>query len=323
MTTPSDSTSDIPSGATSGATAVIATASGAGSPAAADGSAAAPRPGTLRTRLRALRRNRLALTGAVIAAVFVLVALCAPLIAPYDPARPDFGAALAPPSWAHWLGTDDLGRDQLSRVIHGARASMQVGLLAVVLAFLVGVPLGLAAGFYGKYADSAVSRLTDTLLAFPFLVLAVGLAAVLGPSLLNATIAIGISQVPAVIRIARAETLRLKHLDYVGAALVNGGGDATALFRHILPNATSALIVQATVGIPSAIIGEALLSFLGLGVQPPAPSLGVMLSGAQPFLGPAPWMAVFPGLAIVAATLAFNLLGDGLRDVLDPRGATR
>ncbi|WP_219822237.1 ABC transporter permease [Streptomyces sp. Ru73] len=282
-----------------------------------------PRPGTLRTRLRALRKNRLALTGAVIAAVFVLVALCAPLIAPYDPARPDFGAALAPPSWAHWLGTDDLGRDQLSRVIHGARASMQVGLLAVLLAFVVGVPLGLAAGYYGKYADSAVSRLTDTLLAFPFLVLAVGLAAVLGPSLLNATIAIGISQVPAVIRIARAETLRLKTLDYVGAAVVNGGGDGTVLFRHILPNATSALIVQATVGIPAAIIGEALLSFLGLGVQPPAPSLGVMLSGAQPFLGPAPWMAVFPGLAIVAATLAFNLLGDGLRDVLDPRGATR
>ncbi|MEU6119664.1 ABC transporter permease [Streptomyces sp. NPDC047117] len=293
------------------------------SPAAPDGPAAAPRAGTLRTRLRALRRNRLALTGAVIAAVFVLAALCAPLIAPYDPARPDFGSALAPPSWAHWLGTDDLGRDQLSRVIHGARASMQVGLLAVLLAFLVGVPLGLAAGFYGKYADSAVSRLTDTLLAFPFLVLAVGLAAILGPSLLNATIAIGISQVPAVIRIARAETLRLKHLDYVGAALVNGGGDGTVLFRHILPNATSALIVQATVGIPAAIISEALLSFLGLGVQPPAPSLGVMLSGAQPFLGPAPWLAVFPGLAIVAATLAFNLLGDGLRDVLDPRGATR
>ncbi|WP_078888486.1 ABC transporter permease [Streptomyces sclerotialus] len=298
-------------------------AAGTGTPAAPDGPAAAPRAGTLRTRLRALRRNRLALTGAVIAAVFVLAALCAPLIAPYDPARADFGAALAPPSWAHWLGTDDLGRDQLSRVIHGARASMQVGLLAVLLAFLVGVPLGLAAGYYGRYADSAVSRLTDTLLAFPFLVLAVGLAAVLGPSLLNATIAIGISQVPAVIRIARAETLRLKHLDYVGAALVNGGGDGTVLFRHILPNATSALIVQATVGIPAAIIGEALLSFLGLGVQPPAPSLGVMLSGAQPFLGPAPWMAVFPGLAIVAATLAFNLLGDGLRDVLDPRGGTR
>ncbi|UUN30184.1 ABC transporter permease [Streptomyces sp. FIT100] len=274
-------------------------------------------------RLRALRRNRLALTGGVIAAVFVLAALLAPLIAPYDPARPDFGNVLAEPSWSHWLGTDDLGRDQLSRIVHGARASMQVGLLAVVLAFLVGVPLGLLAGYYGRIADSTVSRITDTMLAFPFLVLAVGLAAVLGPSLSNATIAIGISQIPAVIRITRAETLRLKHTDYVAAAIANGGGDATVLGRHILPNATSALIVQATVGIPAAIIGEALLSFLGLGVQPPDPSLGVMLSGAQPFLAPAPWLAVFPGLAIVAATLAFNLLGDGLRDVLDPRGATR
>lgn len=274
-------------------------------------------------KLRALRKNRLAMTGGVIAAVFVLVALLAPLVAPYDPARPDFAGALAAPGWSHWLGTDDLGRDQLSRVVYGARASMQVGVLAVALAFVVGVPLGLLAGYYGKFTDSVVSRLTDTMLAFPFLVLAVGLAAVLGPSLTNATIAIGISQIPAVIRITRAETLRLRHVDYVAAAVANGGGDATVLFRHILPNATSALTVQATVGIPAAIIGEALLSFLGLGVQPPDASLGVMLSGAQSFLAPAPWMAVFPGLAVVAATLAFNLLGDGLRDVLDPRGATR
>ncbi|MGW6152229.1 ABC transporter permease [Streptomyces sp. NPDC055144] len=274
-------------------------------------------------KLRALRKNRLAMTGGVIAGVFVLAALFAPLIAPYDPAQPDFGNVLAAPDWSHWLGTDDLGRDQLSRVVFGARASMQVGVLAVILAFVVGVPLGLLAGYYGKLADSVVSRLTDTMLAFPFLVLAVGLAAVLGPSLTNATIAIGISQIPAVIRITRAETLRLKHVDYVAAAVANGGGGTTVLFRHILPNATSALVVQATVGIPAAIIGEALLSFLGLGVQPPEPSLGVMLSSAQAFLAPAPWMAVFPGLAVVAATLAFNLLGDGLRDVLDPRGATR
>ncbi|MGX1668461.1 ABC transporter permease [Streptomyces sp. NPDC055400] len=274
-------------------------------------------------KLRALRKNRLAMTGGVIAGVFVLAALFAPLIAPFDPAQPDFGNVLAAPDWSHWLGTDDLGRDQLSRVVFGARASMQVGVLAVILAFVVGVPLGLLAGYYGKLADSVVSRVTDTMLAFPFLVLAVGLAAVLGPSLTNATIAIGISQIPAVIRITRAETLRLKHVDYVVAAVANGGGDGTVLFRHILPNATSALVVQATVGIPAAIIGEALLSFLGLGVQPPEPSLGVMLSSAQSFLAPAPWMAVFPGLAVVAATLAFNLLGDGLRDVLDPRGATR
>lgn len=274
-------------------------------------------------RTRALLANRLALTGGVIAALFVLAALLAPLLSPYDPAQADFENALAQPAWSHWLGTDDLGRDQLSRVLFGLRASLQVGLLAVVLAFLVGVPLGLLAGYYGRFADSTVSRITETMLAFPFLVLAVGLAAILGPSLLNATIAIGISQVPAVIRITRAETLRLKNVDFVAAAIASGGGDGTVLLRHVLPNAASALTVQATVGIPAAIIGEALLSFLGLGVQPPDPSLGVMLSSAQSFLAAAPWMAVFPGLAIVAATLAFNLLGDGLRDVLDPRGATR
>ncbi|SDJ39157.1 ABC transporter permease [Streptomyces indicus] len=272
---------------------------------------------------RRLRRNKLALTGAVLGALFVLVAVFSTLLTPYDPAQPDFDHVLAAPSWTHWLGTDDLGRDQLSRVLVGVTASMQVGVLAVALAFVVAVPLGLLAGYYGKFADTVVSRLTDTMLAFPFLVLAVGLAAVLGPSLKNATIAIGISQIPAIVRITRAETLRLKHLDYVGAAVANGAGDGTILFRHILPNATSALIVQATVGIPSAIIGEAVLSFLGLGVQPPSPSLGVMLSSAQPFIANAPWMAVFPGLVIVLATLAFNLLGDGVRDILDPRGGSR
>ncbi|EGJ73245.1 putative oligopeptide/dipeptide ABC transporter, permease protein [Streptomyces sp. Tu6071] len=277
----------------------------------------------MRSGWNRLRRNRLALTGAVLAALFVLVALLSHVIAPYDPARPDFNQALAEPSWAHWLGTDDLGRDQLSRVLVGVTASMQVGVLAVALAFVVAVPLGLIAGYYGRVADSVVSRLTDTLLAFPFLVLAVGLAAILGPSLKNATIAIGISQIPAIIRITRAETLRLKSADYVQAAIANGGTDRVVLFRHILPNASSALIVQATVGIPSAIIGEAVLSFLGLGVQPPSPSLGVMLSSAQPFIAQAPWMAVFPGLVIVLATLAFNLLGDGVRDILDPRGGSR
>ncbi|MFD8282940.1 ABC transporter permease [Streptomyces solisilvae] len=275
------------------------------------------------SRLRLLTRNKLALTGAVAAAVLVLIAVFAPLIAPYDPARPDFAAALQQPGSAHWLGTDDLGRDQLSRVVYGVRASLQIGLLAVALAFAAGVPLGLIAGYYGRFADSVISRLTDTLLAFPFLVLAVGLATILGPSLLNATIAVGVSQIPAVIRITRAETLRLKHLDYVAAAVANGGGDGTVLFRHILPGALSALTVQATVGIPTAIIGEALLSFLGLGVQPPSPSLGVMLSSAQAYIAAAPWMAVFPGLAIIAATLAFNLLGDGLRDILDPQGDSR
>lgn len=280
----------------------------------------APPSRTRHPRLRALRRSPLAMTGLVIGAVLVLVALAAPLISPYDPTLPDFDHVLSAPSLSHWLGTDDLGRDQLSRVIYGVRASVQVGLLAVLLAFLVGVPLGLVAGYYGRFTDTVVSRLTDTMLAFPFLVLAVGLAAILGPSLLNATLAIGIAQIPAVVRITRAETLRLKHLDYVAATVANGGGDATVLFRRILPNASPALIVQATVGIPGAVLGEALLSFLGLGVQPPQPSLGVMLADAQSFIAQAPWMAVFPGLAVIAAALAFNLLGDGLRDVLDPHG---
>ncbi|MGY0021737.1 ABC transporter permease [Streptomyces sp. YJ-C3] len=296
---------------------------------AVDTAAATPAAPAERTRGRAadawrtLRRNRLALTGAVLATLFVLVAVFSSLLTPYDPAAPDFDQVLAAPSWSHWLGTDDLGRDQLSRVLVGVTASMQVGVLAVVLAFVVAVPLGLLAGYYGRLADTVVSRITDTMLAFPFLVLAVGLAAVLGPSLKNATIAIGISQIPAIVRITRAETLRLKHLDYVDAAVANGAGNGTVLFRHILPNATSALIVQATVGVPSAIIGEAVLSFLGLGVQPPSPSLGVMLSSAQPFIADAPWMAVFPGIVIVLATLAFNLLGDGVRDILDPRGGSR
>jgi peptide/nickel transport system permease protein len=268
---------------------------------------------------RRFARNRPALAGLVVAGVFVFAALLAPLVAPADPDRTVFAEALQPPSAAHWLGTDDLGRDQLSRVIYGLRASLQVGLLSVALAMAVAVPLGLLAGYYRRWLDPVVSRLTDTLLAFPFLVLAVGLAAILGPSLLNATIAIGIAEIPRPLRVIRGETISLREEDYVEAAVANGASDLVILGRHILPNALSALIVQATVAIPLAIIDEAVLSFLGLGVQPPTPSLGVMLSGAQQFITQAPWMAVFPGLAIMLAALSFNLIGDGLRDALDPR----
>lgn len=270
--------------------------------------------------LRRLLRHRTGVVGLVGAVFFVLVALLAPLLAPADPAAVDFDRVLARPSLSTWAGTDELGRDQLSRIIYGIRASLQVGVLAVALALVVAVPLGLVAGYFRKWVDPVVSRLVDTLLAFPFLVLAVGLAAILGPSLLNATIAIGISQIPGFIRITRGETLRLRSNDYVDAAIANGAGDGVVLFRHILPNAINALLVQTTVAIPAAIIGEALLSFLGLGVQPPAPSLGVMLAGAQSYFALAPWLAVFPGVAIVLATLSFNLLGDGMRDALDPRG---
>jgi peptide/nickel transport system permease protein len=268
---------------------------------------------------RRFARNRPAVAGLVVATVFVLAALLAPLIAPADPNEAVFAEALQPPSPAHWLGTDDLGRDQLSRVIYGLRASLQVGLLAVALAMAVAVPLGLLAGYYRRWFDPVVSRLTDTLLAFPFLVLAVGLAAILGPSLLNATIAIGIAEIPRPLRVMRGETISLREEDYVEAAVANGASDLVIVGRHILPNALSALIVVATVAIPLAIIDEAVLSFLGLGVQPPTPSLGVMLASAQQFITQAPWLAVFPGLAIVLAALSFNLIGDGLRDALDPR----
>jgi peptide/nickel transport system permease protein len=277
------------------------------------------RPAGARRLWHRFTRNRPAVAGLVVATVFVLAALFAPLVAPAAPDRTVFADALQAPSAAHPLGTDDLGRDQLSRVIYGLRASLQVGLLAVALAMALAVPLGLLAGYYRRWADPVVSRLTDTLLAFPFLVLAVGLAAILGPSLLNATLAIGISEIPRPLRVIRGETISLREEDYVEAAVANGASDLAILGRHILPNALSALIVQATVSIPLAIIDEAVLSFLGLGVQPPTPSLGVMLAGAQQFITQAPWMAVFPGVVIMLAALSFNLIGDGLRDALDPR----
>jgi peptide/nickel transport system permease protein len=255
----------------------------------------------------------------VVVLAYLVVALVGPLLVPGDPLRQTPDALLPVGSPGHLLGTDDLGRDQLSRVIYGLRASLQVGLLAVALAMAVAVPLGLLAGYFRRWFDPAVSRLTDTLLAFPFLVLAVGLAAILGPSLLNATIAIGIAEIPRPLRVMRGETISLREEDYVEAAVANGASDLVILGRHILPNALSALIVLATVAIPLAIIDEAVLSFLGLGVQPPTPSLGVMLASAQQFITQAPWLAVFPGLVIVLAALSFNLIGDGLRDALDPR----
>ncbi|MEV0089849.1 ABC transporter permease [Saccharopolyspora sp. NPDC050642] len=279
-----------------------------------------PRVRGSRRVLRRLLRHRTGVVGLVLSALFVLVAAAAPMIAPADPAAVNFDQVLQQPSLALPLGSDELGRDQLARVIYGIRASIVVGVLSVLLAVVVAVPLGLIAGYYRGFADTVVSRLTDTLLAFPFLVLAVGLAAVLGASMVNAAIAIGLSQVPSLIRVMRGETLRLAGEDYVAACVAAGARGTTAMFRHILPNAVNALLIQVTVAIPLAIIGEALLSFLGLGVQPPEASLGVMLSAAQTYLAQAPWLVVFPGLAVVLATLAFNLLGDGLRDALDPKG---
>jgi peptide/nickel transport system permease protein len=279
------------------------------------------RPRTRRRRILRKRflRRPMAVAGLVVVVVFVVAAIFAPWVAPYGPGETDFTALLAKPSSQHWLGTDALGRDVFSRVVWGARASMQAGFLSTMLALVVGVPIGLIAGYYRGWVDTVVARVTDVLLAFPFLILAVGLGAILGPSLLNATLALGIAAVPLFIRVARGETFALREEDYVPAAVANGAGDATIIFKHILPNMTSTLIVQATVTIPAAIVGEAVLSFLGLGVQPPTPSWGVMLQDAQSYLSQAPRLAVFPGLAIVLAALAFNVLGDGLRDILDPR----
>ncbi len=278
-------------------------------------------PGARRRRLlrRRFLRRPLAVVSLLVALGFVAAAVFAPAIAPFDPGATDFNALRAGPSAHHLLGTDDLGRDVLSRVIFGARASIQAGVFATLLAMAFAVPIGLVAGYYRGWWDPVIMRLTDVLLAFPFLILAVGLAAILGPSLTNATLALGISAIPGLVRITRGEALSLREEDYVRAAIANGASDRVILAAHIFPNMLSTLIVQATVTIPAAIIGESVLSFLGLGVQPPTPSWGVMLSAAQPFISSTPLLALFPGLAIFFASLSFNLLGDGLRDVLDPK----
>lgn len=268
--------------------------------------------------LAAFLRSRSGLVGGVLLVLVVLAALLAPVLAPHSPGAVHFETPFQLPRTVGFpLGTDDLGRDVLSRILYGTRASLQVGLLAVALAVLVGTPLGLAAGWW-RAADVVVSRLTDLTLAFPFLIVAVGLAAIHGASLSGAAIALGVAQVPTMIRVVRAETLRLREREFVLAAKTMNASGPRVLLTHVLPNAASSVIVQATVIMPVAVIGEALLSFLGLGIQPPDPSLGIMLSDAQQYLYRAPWSAVFPGLAILLICLAFNLVGDALRDALSP-----
>jgi len=288
---------------------------------------ATPQPGPLRSVLRSrpvkrLLARPLAVIGGVIVLLFVALAVFAPWIAPYDPAAPDFLAVRQPPSEAYLLGTDEIGRDLLSRVVFGARASLIAGVISVAIAMLAGVPLGLLAGFYGGWIDEAIMRVTDALLSFPFLILAVALAAALGPSLENAMIAIGIAVTPTFVRLTRGQVLAVKGSEYVQAARALGAGDARILSFHVLPNAFAPILVQATVTIAQAIIAESSLSFLGLGVQPPVPSWGGMLNTAKNFLVQAPWMAVWPGVSIFLTVLAFNLFGDGLRDAFDPRDVT-
>jgi len=268
---------------------------------------------------RRARRRPPAAVGALVVLVFATLAVGAPWVAPGDPLQGNWSQVRKAPSAAHPLGTDDLGRDVLARVIWGSRISMQAGVFAVLLAMAVGVPLGLIAGFYRGTLDQLLMRLTDAWLAFPFLILAIGLVTILGPSLTNVTVAIGVAATPTFIRLTRGLVLSTREEDYVQGARALGAGDLRLMGRHVLPNVASALLVQATVQIPGAILGEAILSFLGLGVQPPQPSWGTMLNAAQQFLESAPWMAWWPGLAIFALTLSFNLAGDGLRDLLDPR----
>jgi len=260
-----------------------------------------------------------AVGGLVVVVFFVLVAAFAPLIAPFDPVKTSWSLIRKAPSWANWMGTDENGRDVLSRIIWGARASLMAGVISVTIATTVGVPIGLLAGFAGGKTDMIVGRLVDAMLASPFLILAIALAAFLGPSLQNAMIAIGITATPVFVRVSRGATMDAASNDYVEAARALGNPPWRVAVRHVLPNIIPPIMVQATLAIAGAIIAEASLSFLGLGQQPPAPSWGSMLNSAQRFLTQAPWLAVFPGAAIFLVVLSFNLVGDGLRDALDPR----
>ena len=269
--------------------------------------------------LRKLFERKAAVFGLLIVALFVLLALFAPLIAPYDPTAQSWTSVRKPPSLAHWFGTDDVGRDVLARVIYGARASLLAGCISIAIAFGIGVPLGLIAGYLGGFIDALLSRIADAMLAIPFLILAIAFAAFLGPSLGNAMIAIGITRTPIFVRLTRGQVMAVKVEDYIEAARAVGNPRWRIALVHILPNILPALLVQATLSIATAIIAEAALSFLGLGQQPPAPSWGSMLNSAQRFLVSAPWMAVWPGAAIFLTVLSFNLVGDGLRDALDPR----
>jgi peptide/nickel transport system permease protein len=274
----------------------------------------------VRLALRRLLRRRAAVVGLAVVVFFIALAVVAPLLAPYDPIATDWRAVRKPPSALHLFGTDELGRDVLARVIWGARASLMAGLVSVSIALAVAVPLGLLSGYLGGVVDGLLMRIIDAMLAIPFLVLAIALAAFLGPSLTNAMIAIGVVQTPIFTRLTRGQALAVKHEDYIEAARAVGNPHRRILLRHILPNILAPILVQATLAIAAAIIAEASLSFLGLGQQPPAPSWGSMLNTASHFLSQAPWMAVWPGLAIFNLVLSFNLLGDGLRDALDPRG---
>ncbi|UBV45321.1 ABC transporter permease (plasmid) [Deinococcus taeanensis] len=282
-------------------------------------------PDTARPRVRLSKparrflRNKLAVLGAVILLLFSVLAVFAPLVTSAQPSQIFFSDLRAAPGGSHPFGADELGRDIYSRVVYGARVSLSAGLVSVLLALATGTSLGLIAGYFRGWADEVIMRVVDAMLALPFLVLAIALAAILGPSLQNTMIAIAIVSAPAFARITRGEVLAQREREYVQAAQALGARDGRLMLRHLLPNISGALIVQTSLAIANAILAESSLSFLGLGIQPPEPSWGSMLNAARGFLQDAPWMALFPGVAIFLTVLAFNLLGDGLRDALDPR----
>ncbi len=269
--------------------------------------------------LRLLQRTRLAILGLGVLVALLLVAATADLIAPYDPLKQDYSVVLQAPSWAHWLGTDDLGRDVLSRLIYGARISLQVGIVAVGIATVAGVIIGLAAGYWGGLIDEVLMRVTDALYSFPAIILALAITAALGPGIINAMIAIGIVYTPPFARLVRGQALSVRERDFVMAERVLGAGHLRIMLRHIWPNVTAPIIVQASLNVSFAIIVEATLSFLGVGVRPPTPSWGSMLYNGYQYLELAPWLSFFPGAAIFLTVLGLNFLGDGLRVALDPR----
>ncbi len=268
---------------------------------------------------RRLVHDPAAMVGLIVIALLVLVALVAPAIVPHPPNDQSFRIKLEPPGATHLLGTDEFGRDVLSRVLIGTRVALGVGIFPVLIALIIGVTLGLAAGYYGRGVDQVIMRLIDVLLAFPWLLLAIGIMAVLGPGINNVVIAVAIVYIPAFARIVRGSVLSIKEKEYVEAARAMGQPDSVIIVKHVLANAWAPIIVLSTLSIGQAIIYAAGLSFIGLGTQPPNADWGVMLSSGREYLRDAPWLGFFPGFAILITVLAFNLFGDGLRDALDPR----
>ena len=268
---------------------------------------------------RAVGRAPMGAAALIVILILALLASAAPLFSPYDPLAQDYNALLKGPTLAHPLGTDQIGRDLLSRIIYGTRISFAVGVVAVGLALAIGAPLGLLAGYSRGFVDELVMRVMDAIIAFPGVILALAIVAVLEPNLLNVMIAIGITSIPIFARLTRGQVLSLRERDYVIAAEGLGATDLRIMVRHILPNAISPLIVQATLGLGFAVLAEASLGFLGVGVQPPTPTWGSILNQGSPLLERAPWLSIAPGMAIFILVLAFNLLGDALRDEFDPR----